>query len=183
MFDWGAVGEKSVIGVVTAIVLAALAGLWNWASGGGVVRFFGGMTRTELASFQTVPAGAVMAFDLPQGCPTGWNRFEPATSRMLVGAVAGRGDATPNKDMNGIQLTARQYRADGGEEFHTLLGSEMPKHTHAYVDWGSSEAGSCAFSGCNGKGGNVSKRTEDAGEGKPHNSMPPFIALHYCRKD
>jgi hypothetical protein len=61
MFDWGAVGEKSVIGVVTAIVLAALAGLWNWASGGGVVRFFGGMTRTELASFQTVPAGAVIS--------------------------------------------------------------------------------------------------------------------------
>jgi hypothetical protein len=180
-WDWKAIGEKAIVGVVSAVVLAILAWLWNWGSGGGVIRALGGVSKDDLASFQTVPAGAVVAFDLPGGCPTGWTMFEPAISRVLVGAVAGRATTSPNKDMNGAQLSARLYRADGGEEFHTLLIAEMPKHAHAYQDWRAGP-GSCTFSGCNGTGGISDQRTADAGEGKPQNNMPPFVALHYCQK-
>ena len=77
-----------------------------------------------------LPTGTVMAFDRDSGCPAGWTLFEPAISRVIVGAVASRSASAPTRDENGKLLTARQYRADGGVEQHTLTVAQMPSHAH-----------------------------------------------------
>ncbi len=39
---------------------------------------------------QAVPLGAVVAFDLPDGCPSGWSRFDSAIGRAVVGVGMGQ---------------------------------------------------------------------------------------------
>lgn len=39
---------------------------------------------------QAVPLGAVVAFDLPDGCPSGWSRFNSAIGRAVVGVGMGQ---------------------------------------------------------------------------------------------
>lgn len=36
-----------------------------------------------------VPSGAVIAFDIRNGCPNGWVRFESAVNRSIIGATEG----------------------------------------------------------------------------------------------
>jgi hypothetical protein len=135
-----------------------------------------------------LPAGAVVAFDLPNGCPDGWTMFDRAISRVIVGSVAGRSAGEPIRDRTGKVLTARPYRDEGGEETHSLTVEEMPPHRHqtplvAAPDQVTFGVGTSA----RGIGGlniqvNTGALTSDAGGGKSHNIMPPFVALFYCRK-
>jgi len=140
-----------------------------------------------------LPNGTVVAFDLPEGCPAGWSIFRPATGRMIVGA-GGFYERGMEQDASGQSLTQRQYRAHGGEEAHTLTIDEMPRHDHALQTNilndlfrqnnqypGISVIGRDA-SRNDPKLGAI-KYTEVSGLGKPHNSMPPFLALSVCRKD
>ena len=45
MLDGKAIGEKVIVGVVSALALGALTLFWNWASNGGVIRALGGVTE------------------------------------------------------------------------------------------------------------------------------------------
>jgi hypothetical protein len=50
-----------------------------------------GDLRSKLATataVSTLPVRAVVAFDLPDGCPKGWARFERGASRTIIGARA-----------------------------------------------------------------------------------------------
>ena len=127
------------------------------------------------------PSGAVVAFDLPSGCPAGWSAFEAATSRLIIGAVMGRSSTVSTRDMHGNSLTAYQYRADGGEETHTLTIAEMPAHDH-----GGGLVGTTDHAGLDNTARGVANNERPLmmqGEGKAHNIMSPYIALPYCRKD
>lgn len=137
------------------------------------------------------PAGAVVAFDRDVACPAGWSIFEPAISRVIVGAVAGRSATAPTKDENGRALTAHQYRADGGEEAHALKAPEMPAHTHKFTStavtrggWGGQATRTFAVGGSENGGDFAIKGTiSSTGEGLAHNNMPPYIALYFCKKE
>ncbi|PZR91820.1 MAG: hypothetical protein DLM68_02860, partial [Hyphomicrobiales bacterium] len=94
--DWKGISEKVIVGIITAAVIGALAIFWNWASQGGLVRALGGITPKEvddLVKKQSIPApltlptGAVVAFDLPKGCPAGWVVLESAVERSIGGAT------------------------------------------------------------------------------------------------
>lgn len=194
-WDWKAIGEKTIIGVVSAGVLAVLAWLWNWGSGGGIVRALGGVSKAELSSFQTIPAGAVMAFDLPTGCPVGWSTFQRGISRMIIGASAtGLSVAdVPNLDVNDQRLRPHSYQSTGGEEKHTLTVAELPPHSHGIQILQHSEylRENRGYQGTDSVGRDAQQTdpkwavryTEIAGNGQAHNVMPPFIALFYCKKD
>jgi hypothetical protein len=168
---------KWAVGGILLLGLGALTGWWLYLKP-KLIETVGG-----------IPTGAVIAFDLPNGCPTGWTVFEPAISRVIVGSVAGRATETPTKDMNGKPLTAHQYRADGGEEKHRMTISEMPSHHHqsalnAAPDQVSFGVGS-STKGIDGIRVNIFTEalTSDTGGGEPFGILQPFIALHYCRKD
>ena len=138
--------------------------------------------RSELGRVSTnaaagVPSGAVAAFDLVKGCPSGWSEFKLAAGRFILGVGAG------NEDENGDFLTRRGISEAGGEEEVTLTKEQMPRHGHGMVG----ELPSREF---------ITGKTPDTvptstpgselwleGEDQPHNNMPPYIALYFCKKN
>ena len=78
-------------------------------------------SKADLDGGDILPAGAVVAFDLKDGCPPGWNPVEDAAGRTIVGTGTGAG------------LSVRNYRDRGGEERHLLEVAEMPRHSHALI--------------------------------------------------
>lgn len=94
--DWKGVFEKVVVGLIISAVLGFLALFWNWGSQGGLVHVLGGVTSTEVDDLVkklavsgplNLPNGAVVAFDLPNGCPAGWVVVASAIERAIVGAA------------------------------------------------------------------------------------------------
>lgn len=119
-----------------------------------------------------IPSGAVIAFDRPTACPKEWTALGPNwTGRTFVVAST-------------LQNAASKYsyRQTGGTETHTLSPDEMPVHAHN-ANYGD---GAYLATGPNqyllNKGGKLT-RTHDSTGGKPHNNMPPYIALYFCKKD
>lgn len=126
----------------------------------------------------SAPEGAVIAFDREDGCPRGWSEFEDARGRMILGANKNR--------THGYVL--RPFRGVGGEEVHTLTVKELPKHDHsAGLFFSTNVDANRARPMATPNGGQpiyqVSKPTSTAGGGQPHNNMPPYIALFFCKKD
>lgn len=131
--------------------------------------------------------GVVAAFDRREGCPEGWSPFSAGYGRVIVGA-GGPGDG----------LTKRDFSVFGGAETHTLTRGELPPHDHRVVgqgDMGINEWGHTLDENRhdnpprlfvndgppwgNIKGHLIAKAT---GGGAPHNNMPPFVPLYFCKK-
>lgn len=147
----------------------------------------------------TLPSGMVAAFE--NKCPMGWDLFDRAGGRFVVGA-----GHHANKDANGKQLTIYQkHGLNGGEEEHRLAVEEMvshvhavpiPEHTHQF-NWGTSQgAGSNTGDSLAGapyyfprtapisiEAGGVTVNSGAQGGSKPHNNLPPFVALYFCQKE
>ncbi len=129
---------------------------------------------TDLVASLQVPSGAVMAFDR-QRCPDGWSTYDALAGRTIVGA--GRG----------IGLTPRRVGDRGGEEQVTLSLAQMPQHRHSNPTMGNNqviqEVNALAIDGRGSYGPQHARPTETAGQSQPHENMPPFLSLLYCRKN
>lgn len=143
--------------------------------------------------------GQVLPFD--GSCPAGFQYFEKAAGRFLIGAnedyvdgltgqdlIDAINDGTVILDENGNPL---KYKLGdiGGEAFHTLTEEEMPRHHHEVPDI----KASCSGSDCAGaasalvgnKGDTVwsseSKiATGHAGGDQSHENRPPYYTVNYC---
>lgn len=147
-----------------------------------------------------VMPGAVVAFDREQGCPAdGWidvgltdpDRF---SGRMLI-AVGPEGNRP-----EGYDPVARQYRETGGAETRRLSEAQMPPHRHEVV-WRTGGTQEHTVSLLNKRteveGDNQYKleapqnagqpgrnlETTEAGLGEEFSIMPPFVAVHFCKRD
>jgi hypothetical protein len=210
--DWRSISEKATIAVITAVVLGGLTLLWNWGSNGGIVRALGGVTKDDVADIVNklgikgppgergppgppgpFQPGAVVAFDLPTGCPAGWSIFERGMSRTIIGA-SGTGLSVfdvPNLDANEHRLRAHAYQSTGGEEKHTLKVDELPTHDHGIKVLDHSEyVREKGYHGTDDIGRDLSRAdpnwgvvryTEAVGGSNAFNTMPPFIALFLCK--
>ena len=163
--------EQAAKGLLLGIVLLlsfALTGWWFYL-------------KDKIVSLASgVGSGAVMAFDIPSGCPEGWTEFSDASGMVIVGV--GKAE----------NLSQRNYRDTGGSEKHALTRNELASHSHGF------SGDSVEFGGWGGSGnfyklapGNTAEFEEShtpsgsielTGESRPHENMPPFIVLHYCRK-
>lgn len=130
-----------------------------------------------------VPVGAVLAFDRSAGCPQGWSTFEDAAGRSIVGVG------------EGIGLTARSYRSEGGREKYTLEVDDLPQHVHKfwenYVgDDNYNDSYEIKYHLAQGSDirSELLKREdvtilEEEMIPSDIDNMPPFIALYFCKKD
>lgn len=132
----------------------------------------------------TIPAGAVLAFDLAEGCPTGWSDLEDARGRMIIGT-------NPTRTHG---YAAREFRDVGGKETVRLSIDEMPRHDHATGKRTHHQVGETTqapprrvvsghgFDRGRWGNGRILATTETGGRAA-HENMPPFIVLHVCKKD
>jgi len=118
-----------------------------------------------------MPSGAVMAFDLDQ-CPAGWSEFKLAKGRTIIGTKGNE---------NG--LTNRNRGETGGEEMHTLTVNEMPSHNHNFSTYYNSGRYSGRVTSEYTRNGYSTVTTNSTGGNQPHNNMPPFVILLYCKKN
>jgi len=147
----------------------------------------------EIAMLSGVPKGAVLAFDVVHGCPSGWTRFTSANGRVIIGVGAG------NADAKGQLLSERRLSETGGEETVVLTTDEMPRHNHG-GETGTPKPALNYFHRADGHfdsqlvsnprtgeafDNHTDHTHEIAAEGgdTPHNNMPPYIALYLCKKD
>lgn len=136
---------------------------------------------------QVVPQDAVIAFDSANGCPNGWTEFSDAAGRTIIGQGSGM------VDENGKSLSARKHRQHGGEEKVTLNVAQLPeKRLRVLFEKppyfiglnNSQDPGYTLRHGGAGSGQGYSEfLTEPLGEGQPHNNMPPYVALYFCKKE
>lgn len=152
---------KWFIASVVALVIFAVVGWWFYFKS-KIITVIGG-----------VPSGAVMAFDLPTKCPDGWSQFIDADGKSIIGVG-----------------NTRNYREQGGNSTHQLTVDEMPSHKHSFTGdpisiggWNGDitydvSVGDYSANGSITPSGVIS--TE--GGSRPHNNMPPFLALYYCIK-
>lgn len=124
-----------------------------------------------------VPSGAVMAFDRHDGCPVGWSNFDAGMGRMIVGVDGGK-YRLPYEAGEPVYVT-------GGSETHKLTVEEMPAHSHSFHDHYSipdrGEVGNGTKTRQTAR--DTTRTTSSVGSGMPHNNMPPYIALYYCKKE
>lgn len=75
--------------------------------------------------------------------------------------------------------------ATGGEETHKLTIDEMPSHTHGYTRsrlFFSDPPGQNAIGYNNNIGQAIGAATHSAGGDKPHNNMPPYLAVYIWKR-
>lgn len=131
-----------------------------------------------IASFiDPLPADLVVASLTPCGnLQSGkWSRYEAASGRFILGE-------------------SQQYPIGrpGGEAEVSLNNLQLPDHDHRFTNKFLAHAPGSNFqqSGIQGNHGNTGfvhfenrERTFNAGEGRPHNNMPPYVALYFCVKE
>ena len=193
---------ERIITVVLTLVVAGVLGVVGTALGGGaLIGALGGVQETEptfdqqvgtlsdrvqalqakIEGATSVPTGAVMAFDLATRCPDGWGAFKDAGGRTVIGAGAGMIPGTEERDES---IQTKKYRQHGGEEEVTLTEPQMPKHKHT-IQFKGSDTAINAPAGTQRGATRTTGPTETrfAGKSQPHNNMPPYIALYFCKKD
>lgn len=77
--------------------------------------------------------------------------------------------------------------SEGGEAQHMLTVSEMPSHQHQLHGWAISMASTStstqyASTYPYDKYDNTELTTRQAGEGQPHNNLPPYRSVHIWRR-
>ena len=161
--------------------LAQQLNLWWGVVVGLPALFVGIYPALENFGSEKLVSGAVVAFDRGT-CPPGWESYNNGRGRVLVGA--GQGTA----DEQGRPLSLRKINQTGGEEMHVLTIPEMPKHDHSSGNHKLllEQTGRNTAPGFDDTSNEIDMRfgkpITSQGEGKPHNTMPPFIVLTFCIK-
>jgi hypothetical protein len=145
--------------------------------------------------------GAVLAFNRSEdqssgivlaergACPPGWSLFKPAGGRMIVGA--GQHEYA---DLSSYPSFAdNPNTALGGVEKHALKPEELPSHNHGIKDamdgenvgWDKNPPSEWPIATATTGSGITEHYTKifTEGENRPHDNMPPYIALYFCMYD
>ena len=124
------------------------------------------------------PNDAIVAFDREEGCPEGWEKYSDGSGRFIVGV----GRHTEH-DLYGNKVKKLKFKEKEGHRTHRLSAEEMPPHHHMY-EFSSGERSPGHPDKTPEEFGVKDKKekTTEAGGKKPHNNMPPYIALHFCKR-
>lgn len=134
------------------------------------------------------PPGAVVAFDLPDGCPKkGWDAFNDANGRVIVGVgVHERSDSLG--ELKPFELLER-----GGDRRHRISSDELPPHTHPMKigvarDLATGDSwGIFIKEPLKGRLPMFTDKAERMTDeqvtaSKEFSTLPPYVALYFCKK-
>ena len=102
-----------------------------------------------------------------------WKRYEGISGRFPLGAGE-------NED-RGEKRTFSTGQG-GGEYRHELTVEEMPKHKHSFRMKADHVRGDHGDDWPVHHGHWNTFETAEAGESQPHNNMPPYLVMNFCRK-
>ncbi len=137
--------------------------------------------RVELAiqakTSAQIPTGAVLAFSREDGCPSGWSDVDEGQGRTIVGV-----------DRTTYRLRfegGKPVYQTGGSETHTLRVAEIPPHVHG-IPHKRNTAPAPVDSGILGLADPLKTQPVEPAQDavvQPHNNMPPYVALYWCKKE
>ena len=178
------IGERAIsagIGaIIAAILISVFVAVGDSITHGWLINKLGGVSQSDFDPSQL--KDAVIAFDNPDGCPTGWVELKDSEGRVLLGV----GPSYP-------------YQKRDGTETIVLEDLHMPSHAHDFWDVYFSETddsppseeikmfpvpGNYGQKGPrdqNNKGWAFRHSTQSSGQGAPHTNMQPYIALYLCK--
>lgn len=119
---------------------------------------------------------AIVAYFSGKGqktCPDGWSPYEEAKDRFILGA----------------SFNYPEVGQTGGEEMVALTLKEMPAHRHDVsaellnVRQPGSDPNIRLAQEAFRDGQFFLGSSGETGGSQPHNNMPPYIALYFCKKD
>ena len=129
-----------------------------------------------------LPSDAVVAFAREDGCPVGWTEYPDAAGRFIVGA--GRHS---EHNQYGNPVPEKQVGDRGGQDQVQLETQHMPKHLHQNPTRRNGPRGTVpalkAVDDGFTDGGRHRRPTAEKGGDQPHENMPPYVALLYCKID
>jgi hypothetical protein len=126
----------------------------------------------------------------------GWSAFDAAGGRFIVGA----GAHPPNPGVSkpyaaftteGAQPSTGFEKSTGGKEKHSLSEAQLPRHSHKVYRHagGETQEGNPGVGWVPGAGSADSKtfvkdnwQTGIVGNNEAFDTIPPYIALYYCKK-
>jgi len=185
-------GMAAFVGILAYIAIV----LFAWFTGSLVSVW--GLTvlpredeRLAALSGTALPIGTVIAVDSVDGCsPLGDAWSNMGTDQDLKRRFAGRvlvvaGD--PVSRANNGSTTVREYdkpTGEGGRQEVALTVPQMPVHSHStrVLDYPSSSTPNNQERGRYRPSADDRSPTSEEGGGQAHENMPPFIALHFCKK-
>jgi microcystin-dependent protein len=148
--------------------------------------------------FNLLPRGVIVAFN-NSVAPFGWaicdgtNGTPDLRGRFILGQNKDQPEVSPIAVDGGKPLINQNVRVGpdmaaslnttGGEVYHKLTISEMPKHNHNLTTI-TSAAGNKKYLpiGTQSLSPTVYDTIPDSGENEPHNILPPFYVLTYIMK-
>lgn len=187
-----------------ALMIAAGIVLWQWGYRNKPIWANGVLLPTDSHLVSGLPAGIIVASTLAcADLGIGWTNFEEGMGRFIVGAGNHHNtwfsEIEPTKaialsiyaPINTPKMNQNIKDSIGGEEAHKLIPTEMPRHQHN--SWGEKEDAKewpygTASSKQLGNGSpydfdNPFFLTSPAGGNQPHNNIPPYVALYFCKND
>jgi|TARA_A100001518_G_C1205739_1_gene48572 hypothetical protein len=147
----------------------------QWASkhpvpaGSGIRMIWAGLLA-DLDTYDGGSSGTASSFSGPF-----WERDTEFNARFPVGV----GNFT-----SGTSVEETGSARTGGEEKHTLIEGEMPKHTHSITEQAFSpdtDPGADTAFGTIG-GGEKTHYTNEAGNNEGHNNLPPYYGVYFIKR-
>ena len=165
------VAQTIAISIVGLVVLVAFQIMWRDKA----LYCNGSIFPTECSPFERVSSGAVIAFDREDGCPEGWKEHQDARGRFIVGVGSQ------------YEVAVKKFRETGGTDQVELKTEHMPSHRHQLPVRSRNDRyrilNVMQHTDTRGRvETDVRRFTDWEGEGKPHDNMPPYIALYFCKK-
>ena len=202
----GAMGAI-VATLVIAIGTTVLSQVWH----SEIARYI----RNWFESSEKIPPGTVIAMDHRDGCPNGWEDFEPGFGRFIVGV-----GKLQDKEYTLSYVKGNPIYDRGGMPRQQVTANHLPRHTHKLTDEGHTHIALAATGKDQGwpRTGHNRFRTTDRytgpnTENKPSeesprvnrtaieeettgikiheegkkepsaiNTIPPYVALFWCKK-
>jgi hypothetical protein len=168
---WENLGK--VEGIRTLFVVAGLALVI------GIAALISTLFKSPSPQPLQLPKGIVITSIQPCDTQSGWREYSDAAGRFLV--TVGR-----NRDRRGVERTFKVGPGVGeedGEYRHTLTIEEMPAHTHdEFRATGNGDGLYPKDTVMGPQSQPIRAPTQSAGGNKPHDIVPPYVALYLCIK-